>query len=367
MANEGVRTRRARPVADAPIDVLVTRSDELAKGWLVELIARAPLEEAGSILAGELASTGPGLCAALVRALGSDAELSSAATQTAIAAGTRAITRGRDPLGVVQAVDALRAVLWEGVRSELRNPDAELVAALAERLALVVGEVWRAALGPAEFGVAEQPFAAAASSGPELAGAELAGPADGDPRAPEAQITASRSVPPGSVAARSATTMWLDAVEDEVERAQRTRSPLSLLLVELDEAQRIAAVEVAAEAKLAFGRFAQAVRTVVRRQDIMACESETRAWVIARETGRLAAQALGVRIAGAVRSAPPWRGASMTVGVGVAVLGEDGASAAALIAAAEEGRFAAAADGLEVGFAGQLIDEPPPLGPRPLQ
>ena len=97
----------------------------------------------------------------------------------------------------------------------------------------------------------------------------------------------------------------------------------------------------------------QAVRSVVRRGDILACESETRAWIIARDTGRAGGHALGERAESAVRAARPWRGAPMTVSVGLAVLGEDGRDSAALAGAAEEAKFAAAASG-------SRIDEFPP-------
>jgi hypothetical protein len=90
------------------------------------------------------------------------------------------------------------------------------------------------------------------------------------------------------------------------------------------------------------------VRSVVRRQDILACESSSRAWIIARDTGRLGAHALAARMVAAVGSAPPWRGAPLAITVGFAVLGQDGGDIEALIEAAEEARFTAAASGLGV-------------------
>jgi GGDEF domain-containing protein len=50
--------------------------------------------------------------------------------------------------------------------------------------------------------------------------------------------------------------------------------------------------------------------------------------------------------------AQAWRGAPLTVSIGVAVLGEDGADSDELIGSAEQARLAAAADGVgctEVG------------------
>ena len=79
----------------------------------------------------------------------------------------------------------------------------------------------------------------------------------------------------------------MGAVDDEIRRSEASGAPLSLLLVELDDAERVLAVDSPGEATATFGQFAQAVRTVVRRQDILACETDTRAWIIARNTGRL--------------------------------------------------------------------------------
>jgi GGDEF domain-containing protein len=63
---------------------------------------------------------------------------------------------------------------------------------------------------------------------------------------------------------------------------------------------------------------------------------------------RAGAHSLGGRIAGAVKAAEPWRGAPLTVSVGVAILGEDGQDRESLMGAAEQARFAAAASGTPV-------------------
>jgi GGDEF domain-containing protein len=147
--------------------------------------------------------------------------------------------------------------------------------------------------------------------------------------------------------------LWMGAFEEELARAERTGAQLSLLLAELEDADRLAAAEASDDASATFGRFAQALREAVRRQDILACETDARAWVIARDTGRAGAQALAGRIASSVRGARPWRGAPMRVTVGVAVVGEDGHDAATLVEVAEEARFTAAASGIEVVPAGR--------------
>jgi GGDEF domain-containing protein len=142
--------------------------------------------------------------------------------------------------------------------------------------------------------------------------------------------------------------LWVIALEDELVRSQRSGTPLSLLLIELEDSERVLAVESAHEATATFGRFAQAVRSVVRRRDLLACETDTRAWIIARDTGRLGAHSLGSRIVSAVRAARPWRGAPMGVTLGLAVLGQDGRDSTSLIEAAEKSRFQAAASGITI-------------------
>jgi hypothetical protein len=67
--------------------------------------------------------------------------------------------------------------------------------------------------------------------------------------------------------------VWVTMLDRELTRAQRSGSPLALLLLELEEAERLLAVEPPSEAAATFGRFAQTVRGVMRRQDILACES----------------------------------------------------------------------------------------------
>src|SRR3981081_4312643 len=69
------RRRRARPVADAPVDALLLRAEDLTKGWLLALLEQAPLDDAPAILAADLARDGPRVCAAVVHALSSDADL----------------------------------------------------------------------------------------------------------------------------------------------------------------------------------------------------------------------------------------------------------------------------------------------------
>jgi GGDEF domain-containing protein len=378
MSSGPPRRRRARPVADAPVDALLGRSEDLAKGWLLALLEEAALDSLPAILASELARDGPRLCDAVVRALADDADLRRLEPGGALeplSARTGELAGAATAEATMRAVDALHAVVWGGVREELGgSPDPEQIAELAERLALVTELVRGAALTglttPRTAATGATPEVPAAARAPEAPAAERA---DGEPAPAEGPIGQPGSgprvvrplraeppaVPPAPAPAPDRQALWVGALEEELRRSERSGAQVSLLLAELEDADRMLAVEAPAQASAMFGRFAQAVRDAVRRQDILASETETRAWIIARDTGRAGAQALAGRIATLVRAAPEWRGAPLAVTVGIAVLGEDGGDSDSLIEAAEETRFAAAASGVGVIAEGRPPSEPP--------
>ncbi len=338
------RRRRARPVADAPIDALLVSAEDLAKGWLLALLEQSPLEAAPGILAADLARDGPRVCDAVVRALADDGDLRRIEPGGAL---EPLVSRAADFAGAPDAesasgaIDALHAVVWSALRSELPGPDAELISELSERLTRVTGLVRAAVLRrKATPGPGHGATSAPREDGPPGDHERAPGPVPlrvappGGPPAPGAE-------PPGEV-------LWIEAVKDEIAGALRSGSALSLLLAELEEADRVMAVEPESVSGATFGRFAQAVRAAVRRKDILVCETDTRAWIIATDTARPGAQALARRIAETVRAGKRWHGAPMTATLGVAVLREDGLDPDSLIEAAEEARFAASASGLPV-------------------
>jgi GGDEF domain-containing protein len=416
------RRRRPGPVVTEGVEALLLRGEGLAKGWLLALVEDAPLESAAAIMAGDVARDGPRICDAVVRAIYDEADLRR------IEAGgvlEPLVSRAGELAGVrssetaAHAVETLRTVIWSALRTELARTDPDVLADAGERLSLVT-ELVRAAVlrrqadgeagGPATprvppLRVARTDVPAAPQRGeesatPGLAGtggpvgagggagggfedgravhdtddAETATPAPGgfEP----ATTLGPEGVPPTRRWAEAPTpgperavdALWIGALRDEIVRAARSRLPLSLLLVELDEAERLLAAEPRGDANATFGRFAQAVRFALRHRDVLACETESRAWIIARDTGRTGAQALGSRIVTAVPLEESWRGAPLTVSVGLAVLGEDGHNAAALIDAAEQTRFAAEASGIgivagEPGDGEFDGDSEPPAGP----
>lgn len=393
------RRRRARPVADAPVDELLARTDELAKGWLLALVELVALEDAASVLAGALASDGPRICAAALRAIADDRDLrrlQPGGVLEPLVSGCGAFAGDRGPAAALRAVQSLHAVLWSALRAELRDPDPELVYDVAARLDAVCELVRSAAvtrqareeaglgssaplapelgerLGPApdDDPGARTAFGAAAQElgddpGPASAFGEESGPAAalGDDLAPPPPAPL-RVVAPTPARRDPDEVLWVAALDEEVVRSRRSGGALSLLLVELEDGERIAHADLGGEAATAFGRFAQAVRSVLRRQDLLASEAQTRVWVIARDTARPGARALADRIAAAVGEAQPMHGAPLTVNVGLAVLGEDAHDCASLLAAAEEAALTAAAAGDRVAeyVPGGDADEAPEAG-----
>jgi GGDEF domain-containing protein len=365
---------------------LLLRSEELAKGWLLALVEDAPLEAAAAILAAEVARDGPRICDAVVRALTDDADLRRIEREGVLEplASRAGEVAGADSAeAAIHAVEALKDVVWSALRDELSRADADLLLDAAERLALVADLIRAAVLRRQGAGSSGQtgrvaplrvagPVAREGGGAPGLVGSggkgDAAGGAAAGSRVEEGEAAEAdeRDVGPVEDGESEHSALWVGALRDEIVRAARARLPLSLLLVELEEAEKLLAVEPHAHASGTFGRFAQAVRSAVRRRDVLACETDSRAWIIARDTGRAGAQALGSRIATSVPGEESWRGAPLTVSVGVAVLGEDGHNAAALIDAAEQTRFAAEASG--IGIVADGLDEeengdPPAPGP----
>ncbi len=259
MAPVPPRRRRARPVADAPIDALLPRSEELAKGWLLALLEQAPLNDAPAILATELTRDGPRVCDAVLRAIASDADLrrlEPGGVLEPLAARVGEMAGAASPAAVSEAVDALQGVIWSAVRDELRGADADLVAELTERLTLISELVRSAALQRAAPGLRPE-TASAAPPPPPAGGADApAGPARAAAGGAERAWPGVSDTPP-----EPSPTLWVGALQDEIVRS--AGSSLSLLLAEFEDAERVAAVEPSNEARATFDRFAAAVRSAV--------------------------------------------------------------------------------------------------------
>jgi GGDEF domain-containing protein len=136
--------RRARPVADAP----ALDGSELARSWLVALVAAAPLDRAAGLPGPRFAEDAPRLCAAIAAALSSDGawrDLEPGGAAAPLAAQAAAMAGARDPRDAVGALDALRSAVWTAVVEALHRPPPTLVADLADRLGAVMATVAAAA------------------------------------------------------------------------------------------------------------------------------------------------------------------------------------------------------------------------------
>ena len=146
MDGAGQHGRRPRPVADPP----APEAAAVAKAWLLALVADVPLAQASSVPVAELARGGPALCAGVLAALGSDAELERLVGGTdgrpAVGASVARLTGARTPAALTASVEALRSVAWRALRARLDDADPLLVADLADRLAHVCARVAAASL-----------------------------------------------------------------------------------------------------------------------------------------------------------------------------------------------------------------------------
>ena len=147
------RSARARPVADAPVAALLERCEELARRWAIALIVERPLAEMPEVPLEDLAREAPGVCAQIVRAYDSEAELGriAASESSRGRAGAAPTVRlgALDASATVEHIEALRGVIWEATLAELDDPPVRQVAELADRLASVCATLLAAALGEA--------------------------------------------------------------------------------------------------------------------------------------------------------------------------------------------------------------------------
>lgn len=383
---------RARPVAGLPLEQLLGRADELATRWAAALISERPLREIAEIPLEELAREAPGLCAQALRALESDAELerlsgreqADSREQESSAGRLGEIAGTRGPGEVVDAVEAMRGVLWEALLAELRWPvsdrsQAHLLADLADRLASVCATALAAALSTRpvldrdereeelEPLVPAAPSAAAARRGdpgqPPPGGGSVVIIDERKQDASPTRVAVGRGAPPvafpsspapGEIEIRDervdeGPSAWIRTVGRQLERFAQDRRPFAVLLVELRDVERMRRSELAEEV---FGLAAQAERVLEaelrmisdRPPATLTREASGRYWILAPETDGPRAAELSERLVLAVRRSVSHRGAPLEVALGTAVCPEDGQEAAALAAHADVALYAARAE-----------------------
>ena len=275
------RRRRARPVADAPIDALLSRS----RTW--PRVAAGPAR-AGAARRG---AGDPGRRPERATARGCARRCCGRSPTTPTSGGSspaarwRRSSRARRELAgaggaeaTSRAVDALQAVIWAALRASFRARTPDLISGAGR--APGAGDRDGARRGAARRRRCRRrdrrvtrPRAAPQAAIPATG---RAAPAPEPPAARRGRVATTGALRTGRRRAWLAGEQAGPEPEAAVDRGARggdpTRcggSPLSLLLAELEDADRVLAVESRAGAAATFGEFAQAVRGAVRRQDIL--------------------------------------------------------------------------------------------------
>ena len=287
------------PVADVP-PAAIADGVAAAKGWLLALIAARDLQDAPAVPTAELARDAPKLCAAILRAVGSNAELDP----SPLAARAGAMAGAGSPASAVAAVGLLRGALWEALRATMGPLDAATTAALAERLAWACDLVAAATVGAPGRG--------------------------GEPPAFHVHDARDRAD-------------WRAAAD----RLLADGRGFALLALEFDGVARLRAADPDGAAS-ALARAHDAIRDQLRPDDVLGCEEDGRLWVVAAELGASGGRALAERLADAVAAAATVRGAPLAISIGLAAAPADGTDADALAAHADEALFTARAAGVPV-------------------
>jgi hypothetical protein len=392
-ASRSIPPPRARPVAELALDTLLARADELARRWAIALILARPLDGIGGIPLEELARGAPALCAQTIRALYSETELDrlsasdapSGRERSAAARSLGEMSGADDAPSVVQAVEALRGTLWEGLLEEVRPPapgatGARQLADLGDRLAYVCSRLLTAALQDGA-GLAEEhepggqapPQARAQDSGRQ--GAERGGAVVVDERNEPPRSGARRrdgATEPTRVPVREARreeieihdaragdgpAAWIGSIGRQLERTREDGLPFAVLLLEPLDVERLRVGEPSTEVLRLAEELEDVLAVTLRETPERAAqppgrgrapwsgsltrERPGRYWLLVAETGRAGAERLAQRLTRAVATVIEYGGAPLEVVIGIAVCPDDGLQAPALAAHADIGLYAA--------------------------
>ena len=140
---------------------------------------------------------------------------------------------------------------------------------------------------------------------------------------------------------------WAEAVARRAERHRADGRPFVVLAIEVDDVERLLAADRGGDAARAVARVEAALREELRTADVVLRERPGRLWVVAVDVATAGARALGERLAAAAGSAA-LHATPLTVSIGFAACPADGTDAAALVAHAEEGVYAARAAGVRL-------------------
>jgi diguanylate cyclase (GGDEF)-like protein len=320
-------SRRPRPVAGLPpVD-----PREVARAWLLELIAGATLEEAGALPTAELVAEGPALAAALLAALSDEralARLAPGGDLAAVCSRAAGLAAPAGGAGAVRAAEALRRATQSSILAAARL-DPVTTAELADRLAHACAVVAEAAAGQAP-----------ATAAPAVPAAD---PRPAPIAAPEGDVVELHRAP----AEREEHGSHVAAIGRRLERHAHDGSPFAVLAVEADGLERLLASQAGDEVDRLLESLERALAAELRPADQLLREQPGRYWVTAPDTGPTVGRLLAERLAEAA-TASSHRGAPLAVSIGVAACPEDGESVESLVDRADRALFRARAAGTPV-------------------
>jgi GGDEF domain-containing protein len=140
---------------------------------------------------------------------------------------------------------------------------------------------------------------------------------------------------------------WLAAITRRLERRAQDGLPFAVLVVEVDDLDRLLASEPGREVAFALEVAERALTAELAPADLVVRERLGRWWLTSPDRDADAARDLGTRVAEAIGAAV-LGGAALRASIGVAVCPYDGDAVDALASRADQGMFAARAAGVPV-------------------
>ncbi|HEY1456973.1 MAG TPA: diguanylate cyclase, partial [Solirubrobacteraceae bacterium] len=280
-----------------------------------------------------LARQAPGVITLVLQSLGSQADLErlqGSGPERACVARVGELAGARDHASKLEALEALRAVLWTELIGELDHPSAQLIADLSSRLAHVCSLIAIAVLGGDSRRGANDTVQPERPPSPwrDDTGAE-----------PQIAIHDARSGGPSA---------WIGSIGRCLDEYSQTGQGFAVELIEVIGIERLRHSEDAGELGRLVSEIQGALRSELRPGDILTRESEGRYWLAAPDTDGPGALMLAERLIAVVRSSVIHRGVPLEVAIGIATCPADGTEAAELAAQADMKLYGARACGLSV-------------------
>jgi GGDEF domain-containing protein len=138
---------------------------------------------------------------------------------------------------------------------------------------------------------------------------------------------------------------WLGSISRRLARREADGLPFAVLVVEIDDLDRVLASQTGREVAVALEEAERALTAELAPADLVVRERLGRWWLTSPDRDAAAARDLGNRVAAAIARAQ-LGGAPLRASIGLAVCPDDGETLDALAGRADEGMFAARAAGV---------------------